>query len=88
MEITLPNDVQNRLNKINWDNLKEKYGITKEAILKNPVVASQLAYGQMTDLGRVLDRVGIDPATRMGGSLQFFIYDVIKIMILLGVLIF
>ena len=50
MEITLPNDVQNRLNKINWDNLKEKYGITKEAILKNPVVASQLAYGQMTDL--------------------------------------
>lgn len=39
-------------------------------------------------VGRVLDRVGIDPATRMGGSLQFFIYDVIKIMILLGVLIF
>lgn len=39
-------------------------------------------------VGRVLDRVGIDPATRMGGSLQFFIYDVIKIMVLLGVLIF
>ena len=39
-------------------------------------------------VGRVLDRIGIDPATRMGGSLQFFIYDVIKIMILLGVLIF
>lgn len=50
MEITLPNDVQNRLNKINWDSLKEKYGISKEDILKNPVVASQLAYGQMTDL--------------------------------------
>ena len=50
MEITLPNDVQSRLNKINWDNLKEKYGISKETIMKNPVVASQLAYGQMTEL--------------------------------------
>lgn len=39
-------------------------------------------------VGRALDGVGIDPATRIGGSLQFFIYDVIKIMILLGVLIF
>lgn len=50
MEVTLPNDVQNRLNKINWENLKEKYGISKESIMQNPAIASQLAYGQMTDL--------------------------------------
>ena len=50
METALPTEVQNRLNKINWDNLKEKYGISKETIMKNPVVASQLAYGQMTEL--------------------------------------
>ena len=46
----LPNDVQNRLNNINWDHLKEKYGIAKETIMTNPTVAAQLAYGQMTDL--------------------------------------
>ena len=46
----LPNDVQNRLNNINWDHLKEKYGIAKETIMNNPTVAAQLAYGQMTDL--------------------------------------
>lgn len=50
MEVTLPNEVQNRLNKINWENLKEKYGISKESIMQNPAIASQLAYGQMTDL--------------------------------------
>lgn len=46
----LPNDVLNRLNNINWDHLKEKYGIAKETIMNNPTVAAQLAYGQMTDL--------------------------------------
>ncbi|MBR4875324.1 MAG: permease [Clostridia bacterium] len=39
-------------------------------------------------VGRGSDAIGLDPATRMGGSIQFFIYDIIKIMILLGVLIF
>ncbi|MBR5284350.1 MAG: permease [Clostridia bacterium] len=39
-------------------------------------------------VGCGLDAIGLDPATRMGGSVQFFIYDIIKIMILLGVLIF
>ena len=46
----LPNDVQNRLNNINWDHLKEKYGIAKETIMNNPTVAAQLAYGQMTEM--------------------------------------
>lgn len=32
--------------------------------------------------------VGLDPASRLGGSVQFFVYDVIKIFILLTVLIF
>jgi uncharacterized protein len=32
--------------------------------------------------------LGLDPASRLGGSVQFFVYDVIKIFILLSVLIF
>lgn len=32
--------------------------------------------------------VGLDPVSRIGGSVQFFVYDVIKIFILLSVLIF
>ena len=35
-----------------------------------------------------LEACGLDPGSRLGGSIQFFIYDVIKIMVLLGVLIF
>ena len=37
--------------------------------------------------GALLEECGVDLATRFGGSLQFFIYDTIKIMILLCVLI-
>ena len=39
-------------------------------------------------IGNGLNVLGVDIASRWGGSIQFFIYDVIKIMILLGVLIF
>ena len=39
-------------------------------------------------VGRTLAKAGIDTGSRMGASLQFFIYDVIKIMVLLGFLIF
>ena len=52
MDIKLSNEVQQRLDKINWDSLKEKYGISKESVTQNPHIASQLAYGQMTDLVR------------------------------------
>lgn len=38
-------------------------------------------------IGSLLDACGLDTAGRMGGSVQFFIYDTIKIMVLLGVLI-
>ena len=38
--------------------------------------------------GHILGKAGVDTGSRMGASLQFFIYDVIKIMVLLGFLIF
>ena len=38
-------------------------------------------------IGGVVEACGLDPAGRVGGSIQFFFYDVIKIMVLLGVLI-
>lgn len=39
-------------------------------------------------IGGVLTNLGLDMTSKLGGSLQFFIYDVIKITILLCVLIF
>ena len=39
-------------------------------------------------IGNCLEMAGLDITGRIGGSVQFFIYDVIKIMILLGFLIF
>lgn len=38
-------------------------------------------------IGSIVEATGLDPASRIGGSIQFFFYDVIKIMVLLGVLI-
>lgn len=39
-------------------------------------------------IGNGLSAVGIDTTSRIGGSIQFFIYDTIKILVLLSVLIF
>lgn len=39
-------------------------------------------------IGSVLNACGLDTSRKIGGSVQFFIYDMIKIMVLLGVLIF
>ena len=39
-------------------------------------------------IGKTLNAFGIDITSRWGGSIQFFIYDVIKIMVLLAFLIF
>lgn len=36
-------------------------------------------------IGSVLNACGLDTSGKIGGSVQFFIYDVIKIMVLLGV---
>ena len=38
-------------------------------------------------LGVGLSALGLDVNGRIGGSIQFFIYDTIKIMVLIGVLI-
>ncbi|MGN0779173.1 MAG: permease [Aristaeellaceae bacterium] len=38
-------------------------------------------------MGSAVQACGLDPAGRVGGSIQFFFYDIIKIMVLLGVLI-
>ena len=35
-------------------------------------------------IGRIAETFGLDPASRIGGSIQFFFYDVIKIFVLLG----
>ena len=39
-------------------------------------------------IGSLLNACGLDTESKLGGSLQFFIYDTIKIMVLLSVLIF
>ncbi len=39
-------------------------------------------------IGQILLSLGLDTASRLGGSLQFFLYDVIKITVLLWTLIF
>lgn len=38
-------------------------------------------------IGGSLEAVGLDTSGKVGGSIQFFIYDVVKIMVLLGFLI-
>lgn len=39
-------------------------------------------------IGSLLNALGLDTNRKIGGSVQFFIYDMIKIMVLLGILIF
>ena len=39
-------------------------------------------------IGGILTAVGLDTQTRVGGSVQFFLYDVLKITVLLCLLIF
>lgn len=39
-------------------------------------------------IGSILEVCGLDTSSKIGGSIEFFLYDVIKIMVLLCVLIF
>ena len=39
-------------------------------------------------IGTLLDKIGLDVSGKLGGSIHFFIYDVIKITILLCTLIY
>ena len=41
-----------------------------------------------TLIGNLLEKTGLDTSSRMSGSVQFFLYDVLKITILLCILIF
>lgn len=41
-----------------------------------------------TLIGNLLEKIGLDTSSRMGGSVQFFLYDILKITILLCILIF
>lgn len=38
-------------------------------------------------IGSLLNTIGLDTTNRIGGSIQFFLYDTIKIMVLLGILV-
>ena len=39
-------------------------------------------------IGNLINACGLDATSKIGGSIQFFVYYTIKIMVLLGVLIF
>lgn len=41
-----------------------------------------------TLIGKLLNGIGLDSTSRLGGSIQFFVYDVVKITVLLCLLIF
>lgn len=57
--------------------------------LWNFVQDQLLGMAWLNDLiGRGLDKVGVDTTSPIGGSLHFFLYDVIKITVLLCLLIF
>lgn len=43
-------EVQERLDRINWESLQNTFGISRDTVMQNPHIASQLAWGQMTDL--------------------------------------
>lgn len=51
---------------------------------QNQILGMKWLNEAMKSLVRLL---GLDPESRLGGSIQFFLYDVIKIMVLLGCLI-
>lgn len=50
MEHTISKELQEKLDNINWESLQANYGISKDYVYLNNSVASQLAYGQPTDL--------------------------------------
>lgn len=54
-------------------------------VIQYQVLGMQWLQGWM---GRLVAALGLDPAGRLGGSLQFFLYDVVKILLLLCLLIF
>lgn len=53
--------------------------------LQNEVLGMKWLYRL---IGELVDFMGLDTSGKIGGSIQFFLYDTIKIFILLGILIF
>lgn len=51
-QVELSDFVKSRMEMIDWDHLKSVAGIDKETVMKNPLVATQLAEGKMTELVR------------------------------------
>lgn len=57
-EISYPKFIQERLDRIPWEELEASYGIRKDYVLGNEQVARQLASGQVTDYVRCYAKVG------------------------------
>ena len=45
MEQEITKDVQEKLDKIDWKTLEQKYGISRKTVEQSPAIASQLVYG-------------------------------------------
>ena len=57
-EITYPKFIQERLDRIPWEELESQYGIKKDYIMSHEQIARQLANGQVTDYVNCYARVG------------------------------
>ena len=57
-EITYPKFIQERLDRIPWEELESQYGIKKDYIMSREQIARQLANGQVTDYVNCYARVG------------------------------
>lgn len=65
-EVQIPDWVAQRLEKFDWQQIERDFGITKDAILKNERVATQLANGAMTELipchvGNLYGEISLSP---------------------------
>lgn len=57
-EITYPKFIQDRLDRIPWQELEDSYGIKKDYIMSHEQIARQLANGQVTDYVKCYARNG------------------------------
>lgn len=55
------------------------------SFIQNQVLGMKWLYSL---IGNLINLIGLDITSKLGGSIHFFVYDLIKIMVLLGVLIF
>ena len=74
--------------KSNFINMKEGFGMQAAKELWDFLQTELLGMNWLNRLiGRMVEACGFSPVGRIGGSIRFFLYDTIKIMVLLGVLI-